>query len=238
MNKIDLFGLDFVNANQDMVMSEIFDYLNSGQNLHRVIFTPNPEMIVEFHKDPEFFNVLKSAWMKLPDGFGLLLASKFLGLGKFASRITGTDTMIKFLEKNKDHKVFLLGGEPGVAEIVEEKFPDSNIVGFSGASYEDSGVVDEINESGAEVLFVAFGAPKQEKWLYRNMFKLNSVRLAFGVGGAFDFIAGKQKRAPKSMRALGLEWLWRLFKQPKRIGRILNAVLKFPWLVLKKKLRN
>ena len=99
----------------------------------------------------------------------------------------------------------------------------------------DGPIFDQINQSGAQVLFVAFGMGKQEKWIHENLSKMPGVKIAMGVGGSFDFISGKIKRAPLFMRQLGLEWLYRLIQQPSRIKRIFNATIKFPWLALTKK---
>lgn len=155
-------------------------------------------------------------------------------------RITGTDLFPKILERAaaRRKKVFLLGAAPGVAEQLKEKFESRiqglEIVGtFSGSPdlAEEKIIRERINTSGAEVLFVAFGAPQQELWLARNLPLLNTVKFSAGIGGAFDFHAGKVSRAPKIFRGLGLEWLWRLLRQPKRIGRIHNATLKFIQLI-------
>lgn len=101
---------------------------------------------------------------------------------------------------------------------------------------ENQKVLDSINESKAEILFVAFGMGKQEKWIYENLSKLPNITVVMGVGGSFDFISGKIKRAPLFLRKLGLEWVYRLIQQPRRIGRILNATIKFTYLVLRSKI--
>ena len=96
-------------------------------------------------------------------------------------------------------------------------------------------IINNINNSGADILFVAFGHNKQEKWIYENLAKMPSVKIAMGVGGAFDYISGKIKRAPCWMRKIGLEWMYRLMRQPQRIIRIFNATLKFIWLFIRYK---
>ena len=138
-------------------------------------------------------------------------------------------------------KIFLLGAEEGVTEkvksILEKRHPDIKIVGtFAGSpdTKDDKQITNLINKIAPNVLFIAYGAPAQELWINRNLKRLPSVKLAMGIGGAFDFISGKQKRAPHLMQKLGLEWLYRLFKQPSRIKRIYNATIRFPYEVFKK----
>ena len=238
MKTLNLFGLDFFNGELDDALQEVDRYLESGDNLHRLIFTPNPEMIVEAERNNEFYAVLKKAWLSFPDGTGIMFAMRFLNKIALKSRITGVDFTERFLAENKKYKVFLLGGAEGVAAEVKAKFPAANIVGISSASADQNAekeVVTEINDSGAEVLFVAFGAPKQEYWLGRNISKMQNVRLGIGVGGSFDFIIGKQKRAPEFFKVLGLEWLWRFANEPTRYKRMFNALVVFPLKVFRKK---
>jgi len=238
---LSLLGIDFYDGTMDSALDEVFDFLDSGISDKRTIFTPNPEMLVEASNSPGFDALLRSAWLKFPDGVGILWAYRFLHNKVLSSRITGTDFLKVFLERNREHKVFLLGAEDGVAEKLSSMFPVSQIVGVSSVQSDvasESSIVDHVNRSGAKVIFVAFGSPAQEYWLQRNMDRLANVRLGMGVGGAFDFITGKQKRAPEFMRSIGLEWLWRLFHQPQRLGRIFKATVVFPYIVVKSKLRN
>ncbi len=157
-------------------------------------------------------------------------------------RVTGTDLMDHLITSSKDMetRIFLLGAGPNVAHKVkkhyEEQNENINIVGtYSGspAKSDEQKIISKINETNPNLLFVAFGAPKQELWIDRNLNQMPSVKLAIGVGGAFDFIAGKTKRAPKWMRKSGLEWLYRLIRQPSRIIRIYNATIKFPLTVIR-----
>ncbi len=157
-------------------------------------------------------------------------------------RVTGTDLMQELCQKAAANKltVFLLGAADGVAETTKEnltqKYPDLKIIGtYSGSPLkeEENSIIEIINNKRPTFLFVAYGAPAQEFWLYRNLPKMKSVKVAMGVGGAFDFIAGARRRAPKWMQKLGLEWLYRLVQEPKRIRRIYNATIKFPLTVLK-----
>src|SRR3989339_351123 len=168
--------------------------------------------------------------------FYKLFKFKFL---TFANRITGVDFM-KEICKRIPRKVFLLGAIDGVAEEAIKKMQNLNykceFVGcFSGdVSYQTFPLIKKkIEISKAEILFVAFGAPKQELWIAEHLHELKNIKVAMGVGGSFDYIAGVVKRAPNWMRKFGLEWLYRLVKQPWRIRRIFNAVVRFPWVVIR-----
>lgn len=165
----------------------------------------------------------------------------------FPERVTGTDLMQKICGtiKDKKLKIFLLGGIPGVAEKVKEELEKAHqsikIAGTHSGNpneNEENEIINKINNSNADILFVAYGAPKQETWIARNLKKLKNIKLAIGVGGAFDFIAGTKKRAPNWMRHIGLEWLYRLIQEPSRIKRIKNALITFPITILKENLKK
>ncbi len=203
-----------------------------------LVTTPNPEMLVEATRNPSFRTVLQSATLALPDGYGLLLVSRMMGK-RIPHRVTGTDTMIALCGLSPSPKIFLLGAAEGVAaaaaRVLCVRHPHLQIVGtFSGSPEpaNDTAITHRINASGATLLFVAFGAPTQELWIARNLPRLTSVRVAMGVGGAFDFVAGKRRRAPVFVQSLHLEWLWRLLQEPSRVLRIWRAVIVFPMLVL------
>ena len=158
-------------------------------------------------------------------------------------RVTGTDILQDICSSSSrlcpPERVFLLGAAPGIAEkagdILKERNPSLVISGTHCGSpkpEDEEEIITRINSSQPTLLFVAFGAPAQDFWIARNLSKLSTVKIAMGIGGAFDFIVGKQKRAPRFMRRIGLEWLWRLILQPSRIRRIWRAVVIFSWLTL------
>ena len=166
----------------------------------------------------------------------------------FQERITGVDFMESVCSMSRKTAqrdtvpVFLLGAEPGIAEkvknILEIRYPGVEIVGTSSASPspDDSLAIEaQIAETRPEILFVAYGSPHQEMWIAEHLPNLKSVKIAMGVGGAFDFIAGKRSRAPRWMQRTGLEWLYRLFQEPHRMRRIANATVKFPLAVINSK---
>lgn len=207
------------------------------------ICTPNPEIVLEAQKNKKFLKILNNSDLNIPDGVGIIWAAKYLKQGSL-QRVTGVDLMEKICEKaaKENLKIFLLGAANGVAQkvktILKNKYPGLKISGvYSGSpsKKEENMIIKKINNSGAEILFAAFGAPKQELWIARNLKKLTKIKLAMGVGGSFDFIAGLRKRAPKWLQKIGLEWLYRLIQQPSRVKRIYNATIKFPIKILKNK---
>lgn len=211
-------------------------------NQQHLIVTPNPEMLVVAHGDSEFQKILNTASLKLPDGIGLVL------LGRLPERITGTDFLddLMCLAEETGHKVGFLGGQGEVPELARDHFRKRYsglriVHAESGGEIKerwqmDSGLLTRIQNTKPDILVVALGHKKQELWIKDHLSKLPSVKIAIGVGGALDFWAGQIRRAPKIMRKLGLEWLWRLFLEPCRWRRIFTAVIIFPYLVIKQKL--
>lgn len=216
---------------------ESIDRMLKSNGQHQVA-TPNPEMIVEAQKNAELLKVLTNTSLNIPDGTGVLWAARKHG-SSLPERVTGVDVMQDVCKLHALPSVFLLGAAAGVAEkaasVLTSRNPHLKIVGTYAGSpnvADQQSIIETINASGAQLLFVAYGSPQQELWIARNVSKMPNIRVAMGVGGSFDFIAGVQKRAPEWMRHIGLEWLWRLGKEPKRIGRIIKAVIVFPWLVI------
>ncbi len=224
---MNILGVKIDNLDIEEVLKRVNGFLES-QKQHYIV-TPNPEFLIKAQEDQKFKEILNQADISIPDGVGLIFASWFLNQ-PIKKRIQGIDLMEKICEQSaqKNWPVFLMGGQQGVAEKaiknLKERYPGLRIK----SGYEQVW-------GQPEILFVALGAPKQEKWINDNLSGLPSVKLAVGVGGAFDFISGRVKRAPKLMRQGGLEWLWRFGRQPWRAKRIYNAVIKFPWLVMKSK---
>jgi N-acetylglucosaminyldiphosphoundecaprenol N-acetyl-beta-D-mannosaminyltransferase len=242
MESVDILGVKISRIDYDSAIRVIERFLRSGKK-HYVV-TPNPEFIVLAQKDHEFREILNRADLAIPDGVGL----------RVGTRVTGTDLMLKLCQiaAEKGYSVFLLGGRNGVAEEaakrLKERFANLNIVGTSEGDplsnfqfpiyFALRNTLRAGNfQSAIDFLFVAYGAPKQEKWIAKNLPQI-PVKVAMGVGGAFDFIAGRRKRAPKILRRLGLEWLWRLLQEPQRLPRILNATIRFPLLILAKRWRR
>ncbi|GAQ25058.1 MULTISPECIES: WecB/TagA/CpsF family glycosyltransferase [Tepidanaerobacter] len=200
-------------------------FLDSSGN--KVIVTPNAEIIMAAQKNPELRAALNSADLCLPDGIGVVIASKILGK-PLAERTTGFDFMMKLLElaNKKSLSLFLLGGKPEVAEKAGEKicsmFPNVEIVGCHDGYFgenEEIEVVNLINHTKPDILLVAMGCPKQEIFMIKNKNKMQ-FKIAMGVGGSFDVLSGNVQRAPQFVQNIGLEWLYRLIMQPSRLKRV------------------
>lgn len=194
-----------------------------------MIVTPNTEIVMMAQEDAELKEILQDAALVIPDGIGLVYASKIHQLG-LTERVTGIDTMDKMLKycNNNKKSIYLFGGKPGIAEKAGEKmketYPHLTIKGIRDGYFkkeEEDKIIDHINEVKPDILFVALGAPKQEKWIYANR-KLLNTKVAMGVGGAFDVWSGVTKRAPKIFQKMHLEWFYRLLKEPSRIGRMMS----------------
>lgn len=237
--KINLLGVEIDDLSMEEAAALALENLQTGKRTF--IATPNPEMLVLAQKDGEFKQILNGADIKIPDGAGLALGAKITGQ-KLKNRVTGTDLMEKLCTVSADYgyKIYLLGAQNGVAreaaKRLNTKFIQLKIVGaeYGGImdEWDNRVIIEHINAVAPDMLFVALGHGKQEKWIAENLEKLSSVKLVMGVGGAFDFFAGRAKRAPLCMRLIGLEWLWRLICEPKRYKRILTAVITFPWYCL------
>ena len=197
-------------------------------------------MLVEASRNPAFHALLNRTDLNLPDSTGLLLMARITGQ-TIPERVTGVDTVQRLCaELGDDTPVFLLGAGEGVAEraanVLRQKNARLNIVGTFSGSPSDAdapAIIGKIRDAAPAILFVAYGSPAQEFWISKHLSSLPSVRVAMGVGGTFDFLAGTQSRAPSFLRSIGLEWAWRFFKQPSRYKRMWNAVVVFPWLVMR-----
>lgn len=193
-----------------------------------MVFTPNPEIILECKKDEELQKIINSADLTLPDGIGVVMASRFLGKS-VPERVPGFDYVCELLKTGRSFYFF--GGKPGVAEKAMEnmKAQGVNVVGcHDGYFKDDTEIVNDILENKPDVLVVCLGAPKQEKWIYTNLEKLN-VPVSIGAGGSLDVLAGEVERAPKIFRKLCLEWLYRTLKDPKKR---LPRIMKLPVFVV------
>ncbi len=234
--------IDILGVNVDSIEFEkavdVAESLMKSEEIS-MIFTPNPEIIMCARDDSELRSILNSADLCTADGIGVVYASRIIGK-PVPERVAGFDVVCALLERaaKSGTGVFLFGAKPGVAEIakknLEEKHPGIKIVGTHDGYFkedEEAGIVAQINESGAELLLVCLGAPKQEKWIAKHKDELK-VNLCMGVGGTLDVLAGTAKRAPKLFIKLNLEWFYRLLKQPTRIGRMM--VLPRFILVVKK----
>ncbi len=205
----------------------------------RQIATVNPEFIIAARHNPEFAGVLAACDLNVPDGANLVRGARFLGKS-LRERVGGCDLTIRLAARASEcgWKIFLLGAHEGVAAAAGTqlcaRYPRLQIVGTyagSPAPSETEGIVTRVNDSGAQLLFVAYGAPAQELWLAQQRGRL-AARVTMGVGGSFDYISGRVPRAPKWLQRAGLEWLFRLVRQPWRIKRQ-QVLVEFAWSVFR-----
>jgi N-acetylglucosaminyldiphosphoundecaprenol N-acetyl-beta-D-mannosaminyltransferase len=192
----------------------------------RAVIAVNPEKVIAARRRPELLRTLRDAGLLIPDGIGLVVAARWFG-ARPIERVPGAELMpaVCDLAARRGWGVFLFGGAPdvsrGAAEALRARYPGLRIVG-SEHGYLPDGTADEligrINASGAEVLFIALGSPRQELWMERHLASLR-VKVCQGVGGTFDVLAGRARRAPALWRKLHLEWLYRLLADPKRLPR-------------------
>lgn len=235
MKSCQILGIRIDQISRDGIRDVIRQKLSQNAFCH--IATVNPEFLVETSRNQKFKEVLAHTDLNICDGAGISILGK-LFYGEKIDRIPGVELAELILEVAAEMKksVFLLGGKE-VGNIIEQKMCSKykNLI-IAGKTDGDENTLEEVKKTNPDVILVAFGAPKQEYWLAEKGSQIPSLHLGIGVGGTFDFWAGKAIRAPFVLRKIGLEWLWRLITQPKRWRRILNAVVVFPWLVLKEKL--
>jgi len=229
----NILGINLSDLKRDELLKRLEFFLNDKKS--HFLVTPNPEIILQAGRDEEYFYILNSADVAVADGFGLVLAG--ILKGKMIPRITGSDLtpwLLKLAEE-KDIKTLIINWKAGlstasdISKTLTKRFPKLiyevlDIDKKETLSDEENNV---INSFAPKLIFVTIGAPVQEKMIWHGLPQWPSSRLALAVGGSFDFLTGKIKRAPKIIRSLGIEWLWRLIKQPKRFKRIWQATVVF-----------
>ncbi len=230
-NRIQVRGVFFDNVTLD----EAAHLLRAAARENRSgvsVFTPNSEIVQMCLEDPSMMEIINGGGMVVPDGIGVVKAARILGT-PLKEKVAGVDLgrrVIAFAAE-EGYPVALVGGKPGVAEdaasALREVYPELNVCltadgYFKKEGEENEAVLCRIRESGARIVFVCFGAPAQEKWIAQNRDKLPRVNLLLGLGGSLDVYSGHVKRAPAIFVRLGLEWLYRLLKEPKRIGRMMS----------------
>ena len=238
-NRVAILGIPVHDVTIDETLALIDQFVREGTP-HQLC-TVNPEFIMAAQHDAEFKHILNHSALNLPDGIGVVWAARRLG-HPLRERVAGSDLvgLIADRAQTTGWRIFLLGAAEGVADqaaiILRGRYPQVHIVGAYAGSprpEEEADIAAQIRSSGADVLLVAYGAPKQDKWIDRNI-ERTGVAVAIGIGGSLDFIAGTQKRAPRWMQRLGLEWLYRLVREPWRWRRQL-ALPRFVWAVLRQR---
>ena len=227
MNRIDVLGIEFDNTDILEAVERAIRLMEERR--HAYVVTPNPEIILESQKNEKLASAVKSADMVLPDGVGVIYASHILGT-PIKNRIPGIDFASALMARISENgrKVFLLGAKPGVAELagerLAERYPGLVICGVNDGYFEEEDtefIIEKINSASPDLVLVCLGSPKQEMWMKNNA-ELLDVGLLIGLGGALDVYAGVVERAPRKWRSMGLEWLYRLIREPKRIKRMVK----------------
>ncbi len=228
MTKIDILGVPISKVTMNEAVDKVSEYMKE-EGLH-AIYTPNPEIVMLAKDNEGFKDVLKKADLIVPDGIGVVIASKIQKGEILEERVPGYDLVQNTMKRanQEGYKYYFFGSKPGVADKAADKmretYPGIQIVGTRDGYFkkeDEVDIIENINKSGANILLVALGAPKQEEWIEANRDKLVNVKVAIGVGGSLDGMAGIVKRAPMVFQKLGLEWFYRLLKQPTRFKRML-----------------
>ncbi len=232
MEIINIRGVDFCNVTLDEAADWVSSVLAAPSESPHAVFTPNSEIVQLCIEENEYYSLINSANLIIPDGIGVIKASRILGTPlkeKVAGIELGERTLAIAAEKG--YSVYFLGAKPGVAAQaaanMQEKYPALTVAGihdgyFKKEGEENEAVLAAIRAASPDVLYVCLGVPAQEKWIDANRAALGSVKLCLALGGSLDVWAGNVKRAPKLFIKLGLEWFYRLCCEPKRIGRMMK----------------
>ncbi|MGB8647980.1 MAG: WecB/TagA/CpsF family glycosyltransferase [Anaerolineae bacterium] len=244
MRSIEILGVRVDDVTMAEALALAGEMIDGPAASCRQVVSVNPEFIMTARRNPAFARVLAASDLNLTDGANLIRAARWLGL-TLRERVAGSDLAPRLAARAAERgwRLYLLGAAEGVAAQaaanLQKEHSQLQVVGTwagSPALREEDELVKRVNASGAQVLLVAYGAPAQDLWIARNRERL-AARVAIGVGGTFDFIAGRVPRAPLWMQHAGLEWLFRLARQPWRIKRQ-AALAGFVWLVLRERLHG
>ena len=238
--KNELHGVLIDNVSMDEAVERVLTMLDGDRTCK--IYTPNSEILMQATRNSELKNILNEADLLIPDGAGVILASKILGKS-LKQKVSGID-LVRRLLMNTDKRptsFFIFGSKPGVAEQASinllTEFPRVNILGFRNGYFKNEDIPDilkQINHYKPEVVLVGLGAPRQEEFIHKYASQLN-CKVLMGIGGAIDVFAGEVSLAPEFIRRAGFEWLFRLIKEPFRYKRMLDLP-RFMWLSLRVRL--
>lgn len=237
-DQFHVLGVAIDDVTEDQALAQVARFV--AERRPRQVVTVNPEFVIEAQRSPAFRAVLAQAALATADGFGLLLVARLRGR-RLRGRVTGVALVERIAAEaaRAGWSLFLLGAAPGVAEraaaALQARHPGLHIAGCYAGSprpADEPGIRVLVAEARPDVLLVAYGHPAQDLWIARNQAALG-VPVAIGVGGVFDYLAGVVPRAPAWMRWIGLEWLYRLIRQPSRWRRIVVAVPVFLWAALR-----
>lgn len=227
-DKVNILGVMVHKVNVEQASDRIIEYISDSEGA-KSVFTPNSEIIMAAYRDPEFCNLLNSSDLLTADGIGVVYASKIVK-NPIAERAAGYDIACRTLEKlaRLGGSLYLFGSKPGVAELaaanIESRYSGVKVVGMSDGYFDEvkeKAIIEDIKRTKPDLLFVCLGAPKQERWISAHKSELGA-KVCMGIGGSLDVFAGTVKRAPEFYTKHGIEWLYRLMKQPSRFVRMLD----------------
>jgi len=238
MKQVDILGIPFDAISVDEALTLLESYLDKPNN--HIVVTPNPEGVMQARRNPAFRDALVGADLRLADGIGIVLASRFIR-DAIPTRVRGVDTIYALFErltkKDRKHTAYFLGGAPGIAERakqeMEESFPALSVIGHHHGYFsaeEEAAILEELNRLKPDIMVVCIGMPRAEIWAAAN--QNIPARITLCLGGAIDIMAKNVKLTPAWIRRLGLEWLHRLIRQPSRIKRQLD-IPRFIFAVLR-----
>lgn len=241
MKQVNILGIPFTNMDHVTLVQQL--QLHIEQKEKSFVVTANPEIVMRAHDNPYYMDCLQAASYITADGIGIVKASQLLK-NPLPERVTGYDIMMEFLQiaDQKKYRIFMLGARENTLQRaianVQNHYPHIEVVGSRNGYFDwgDSGVAEEIYEAQPDIVFVALGVPKQERWIAENFSKFNKG-IFICVGGSIDVVAGDVKRAPMKWQNMNLEWLYRLVKQPSRWRRM-HALPRFTYHVSKQKVKN
>lgn len=241
MKFVHILDIPFIHIDQKDFVTLLDKHVEEKQKAF--VITANPEVVMKTKDEPEFKTIVNQATYVVADGIGVVKAAKLLNQ-PLPGRVTGFDTMMKLLDvaNRKQYKIYLLGAKKGTLHKAIDKikadYPNIDIVGSHDGyfDWEQNSIAEEIKRTKPDLVFVALGVPKQEKWIAEH-FPQFEHGIFMGVGGSFDVLAGEVKRAPETWQKLNLEWLYRLLKQPTRFRRML-ALPRFVFHVLLQKIKG
>ena len=240
MNKTNVLNVNFHNITMDEAVTAAFQSIEERSG--KYVVTPNPEMVMEAQANEALARALQDAFLVLPDGIGVIYGARILGT-PMQEKIPGIDFAVNLIKKLSavNGSIYLFGAKPGVAELaginLKNKFPNIIVAGTADGYFEDDqAIIEDINRTRPDLLLVCLGVPKQEIWMRENADKLD-VGLMAGLGGSLDVFAGVVQRAPAAWQKFGLEWLYRLIKQPSRFKRMMRLPV-FLMCVIKKRVKK
>jgi N-acetylglucosaminyldiphosphoundecaprenol N-acetyl-beta-D-mannosaminyltransferase len=241
MKHVEIMGIPFINIDQKSFIKTLTNHIDKNEKAF--VITANPEIVMKAQEDKELKAITQRATYITADGIGVVKAAQLLN-NPLPERVTGYDTMIGLLKEanEKSYKIFLLGAQKETLEKacvnINEKYPNVQIVGRQDGyfNWTDNDIVERIQTASPDLIFVALGVPRQEKWISENINSFGTG-VFMGVGGSFDVIAGTVERAPEIWQKMNIEWLYRLVKQPSRWKRML-VLPKFALIIIRQKVKG